>query len=108
VSYDDSFEALWHQQEFEVPDGSDSLCSYGQFFSEWATQLIADTEERHSIGAVNYAVLRLTHKYFEWRTVVPKYHRNRIGETGHGCIFHVFEAAYLKLKIVGLALQPPL
>jgi len=107
MNYDRNFHELWNQAEFEVPEHSEPLCSYAEYFSEYAAQVVADVEAHRSLISVNQGVLRMTHKYFDWRTVVPKSHRNRIGDTGHRCIFHVFEAAYLKLKMLELALQPP-
>ena len=101
-----SFRALWEQQEFEVPDAPDDLCEYAKQFAAWVAQVIADVEKNPSLVAVNHAFLYLVHKYFEWRVVVPRNHRNRMG-VGHTCIFHVFEAGYMKLRVIQLALQPP-
>ena len=109
MSFDDvSFEALWNQQEFEVPGVTEDLCIYAKHFSDWTAAIILNVEEIGTVIAVNQGVLRVTHQYFEWRTVVPKSHRNRIGELGHTCIFHVFEAAYKKLRIIELSIMPPL
>jgi hypothetical protein len=107
MSFDEHFAALWRQHEFDVPQVTDDRCVYAKHFAEWASQIIANVEQIATVVAVNQGVLRVTYKYFEWRTVVPKYHRNRIGEMGHTCIFHVFEAAFLKLRIIELAIQPP-
>ena len=105
--YDHHFEKLWDQQEFEVPGVTDDLCIYAKHFSEWTAGILVNVEEIGTGVAVNQGVLRITHQYFEWRTVVPKSHRNRISELGHTCIFHVFEAAYQKLRIIELSISPP-
>jgi hypothetical protein len=48
-------------------------------------------------------------KYFEWRSTVPKSHKNRIGETtSHLCIFNVWLEGYKTLRAVELSLTPPL
>lgn len=107
MTFDGRFEALWGKQEFEVPEPAESLCLYAKHFAEWATPVIANVEALCLPSAVNLGYLRILHKYFEWRVVVPKQHRNRVGEMGHTCIFHVFEAAYQKLKIIELSIQPP-
>lgn len=107
MSFERDFRELWEKQEFEVPGVTEDLCFYAQRYSEWTARTIANVEVAGSVVAVNQGMLRITQKYFEWRTVVPKSHRNRIGETGHRCIFHVFEAGYQKLKSLELALAPP-
>ena len=101
------FRVLWEQQEFEVPDAPADLCVYAQQYEAWMAQLIADVDKARTLGAVNVAFLHALHKYFEWRVVVPKSHRNRIGEMGHTCLFHVLEAGYIKLRTIQLSLQPP-
>jgi hypothetical protein len=67
-----------------------------------AVASIAQRSNDKGIVAVNQAYVRLITKYFDWRSAVPKAHRNRIGETGHTCIFHVFERAYHQLRVIEL------
>ncbi len=57
---------------------------------------------------INQRMLLLTKQYFEWRTVVPKSHKDRIGERSHVCIFHIFERSYHRLKVLELSLNPAL
>ena len=107
MSFDRNFRELWEQHEFEVPGVTEDLCFYAKRYSEWTAGILANVEAIGSVIAVNQGMLRITQKYFEWRTVVPKSHRNRIGEIGHTCIFHVFEAAFQKLRIIELSIVPP-
>lgn len=102
------FEALWnHVEDFEFTQER-SFCVFAQKFSEWAKELCAKAADDTSIVKINQAKILLVDKYFEWRSVVPKSHRSRVGMTGHFCIFHVFEQAYDGLRAFELALTPPM
>jgi hypothetical protein len=106
-----NFSSLWNAlEEFELPSDQPAVpsCLFAQKFSEWATELCAKVTREPGIVSVNQAKVLLLDKYFEWRSVVPKAHRNRIGKSGHVCIFHVFEQTYLTLKTVELSLTPPM
>lgn len=81
-------------------------CYYAARFLEWAETLCS--ENGWSVVAVNQAKVLLIDKYFEWRNSVPKTHRDRTGERGHFCIFHVFEHAYRKLRLKELSMTPPM
>lgn len=105
---DTQFEALWSQQEFELPDTKPTLCEYAQKFADSIAPLIEKAVAKGEIVTINQAVLLVTHRFFEWRAYVPKSHRNRVSEFGHTCIFHVFETAYQRLKLAELEMAPPM
>jgi hypothetical protein len=107
------FDQVWRSGEGFAPpapvvEPGPSICPYAQQFRLWAQELGADLGDRPTIVAVNQKKILLVDKYFDWRTVLPKSHRNRTGEHGHRCVWHVFEETYLQLKAVELALTPPL
>ena len=52
--------------------------------------------ERPTPPRLAAAKVVLTDDFFAPRSSVPKSHRNRIGEHGHKCIFHVFEKRFEK------------
>lgn len=109
MSSESSFESLWNRfEEFELPIEQPAICVYAQTLSEWTTELCANVARAPGIVAVNQSKVLLVDKYFEWRNAVPLSHRNRVGKIGHICIFHVFEKAYERLKVIELALTPPL
>lgn len=105
-----SFERIWQQaKEFDFStEEQSSLCPFAEKFSEWVRELGTKVTRDSSIVTVNQAKIMLIDKYFEWRAVVPKAHRNRIGVSGHHCIFHVFVQTYELLKAVELSLTPPM
>lgn len=104
-----SFEELWNRaEEFELPDAEAEICIFARKFSEWTRELCASSTQSASLVAINQAKILLIDKYFEWRSVVPKAHRNRMSGGGHICIFQVFEQAYITLRAVELALTPPM
>ncbi len=116
-----SFDDLWHRHEFELTDtqatvgpgleeGKRLLCGYAVKFSEWAEELCISAIERSSIVSINQAKVMLLDRYMEWRNFVPRRHRSltSIGANSHTCIFHVFETAYDRLKVVELSLTPPM
>lgn len=107
-----SFDLLWTRAgELELPAEQadpEDICVYAAKFSEWTTALCANVTQAPSIVGVNQSKVLLLDKYFEWRNAVPRSHRNRVGKLGHVCLFHMFERAYEHLKVIELALTPPL
>ncbi len=110
MSFDASFERLWHSHDFELPEEPPNLCVYAQKFQEWTQDLCIKVAQIPSIVSVNQFKVLLIDKYFEWRSFSPKRHRNYTGtaQGSHTCIFHVFETAYNRLKVVELSLTPPM
>lgn len=107
MSFDASFEWLWHSHDFELPEEQPNLCVYAQKFQEWAQELCIKATQNPTIVSVNQNKVLLIDRYFEWRSFSPKKHRNYTG-AAHTCIFHVFEMAYNRLKVVELSLTPPM
>jgi hypothetical protein len=102
------FQDLWPPNKVSLFEGDETLCGYAEHFLGWAEKLVANVTANPNSVAVNQAYLQLLHKYHEWRVTVPKNHRNRMNESGHTCIFHIFEGAYQALRAVELSLTPPL
>jgi ribosome-associated toxin RatA of RatAB toxin-antitoxin module len=101
------FESLWPLDKDSLFEGVEGLCDYAEAFLEWAEEVVADATTDSNLVAVNQAKVRLIDKYFEWRATVPKTHRNRVNDSGHACIFHVFEKTYQVLRATELSLRPP-
>jgi hypothetical protein len=102
------FETIWSRvDEFAVPKEAIKWCPYARKFAEWSATLVSTSQRPHLVE-VNQAKVLLLDKYFEWRSHVPKSHRDRVGPGGHRCIYHVFEQTYEKLKVIELSLTPPL
>lgn len=105
-----SFEQIWeraHEFQFSTEDDV-PLCPFAQQFVEWARELSSKVRAKPDLVTINQAKILLIDKYFEWRGIVPKSHRNRIGPGGHQCIFHVFEMTYQGLRAIELSLTPPM
>lgn|GEM_PF-3873397 len=105
-----SFEGLWHRHEFELPPPEEeqpNLCVYARKFNTWAEELCVGAIQTPTVVSINQAKVLLLDKYMEWRSFVPKRHRLYTGNA-HICIFHVFEGAYDRLKVVELSLTPPM
>jgi hypothetical protein len=109
---DGRFSDIWRgveEFEFKRPEEQPDWCVFAFAFSDWIERLNQEiVTDDPTVVAVNQAKVLLIDKYFEWRSIVPKNHRNRIGEVGHTCIFHVFEQGYERLRAIELALMPPL
>lgn len=99
------FSRLWPENQESLFDGDESLCDHAEDFSAWAEDLVAKVKTEPDQVAVNQAKVQLIDRYFDWRSTVPKSHRNRISETGHTCIFHVFEKTYQALRAIELSLK---
>jgi hypothetical protein len=95
--------------DFKLPEQEPELCEFAQFFNSWVEWLFDEIiSEKPSVIAVNQAKILLADKYFDWRTLVPKSHRNHISYRGHNCIFQIFVQAYDRIKLVELSLTPPM
>jgi hypothetical protein len=109
---DGRFSEIWkglEEFEFTRPEEQPDLCVFALAFSEWFDWLMHDiVTDEPTVIFVNQAKVLLVDKYFEWRNSVGKNHRNRIGEAGHTCIFHVFDQGYERLREIELALMRPL
>jgi hypothetical protein len=110
IDIEERIQEIWGEQGLlALP-----ICAAANQFQQWAAVLctevarIAQQSNDDGIIAVNQAYVRLITKYFDWRSAVPKAHRNCISETGHTCIFQIFERAYQQLRVIELSLTPPL
>jgi hypothetical protein len=100
------FESLWSEPaaaEEEPP----SLCRFAAQFQTWAEVLLNNALHKPTEVGINQAKILLVDKYFEWRSVAPRAHRDKMSANGHTCLWHVFEAAYLRLREAEIALIPP-
>src|SRR6266487_1546135 len=84
------------------------LCPFAESFSQWARELVTKTLTNPSLVSINQAKILLLDKYFAWRVVVPKRHRNINQASSHLCIFDIFCENYERLKVVELSLTPPM
>src|SRR5689334_4244347 len=107
------FEELVQQHDqftFERPDELEQgeLCAYARSFASWVKQTCQSALNPPSALSINQAMLLLLKKYFEWRDAVPHAHRNRAGNTGHVCVYHIFDRGYHRLRVAELVLTPPI
>ncbi len=101
------FESLWTEPgatEEERP----ILCRFAVAFQPWAETLVRPILQQPTLVGINQAKILLLDKYFEWRNIAPKGHRDKVSGAGHTCLWHVFEAAYTRLKEAELSLTPPM
>jgi hypothetical protein len=96
------------QLTFHLLETVEDCCEYAKHFHAWTKQVCEQASRSGDLVQLNQAKVRLLDRYFEWRVVVPKSHRNRTAEHGHLCVFHIFERAYQSLKIAELSLTGPL
>ena len=103
------YRAVWQEAEdFEFSPLSEqvNICTFAQKFSEWADDLCRAGEEP-TVVSITKAKVQLLDKYYEWRSFVPKNHKDRLGNRGHICIYQVFVQTYQRLRDVELSLTPP-
>lgn len=101
------FESLW-SEPVTAEEERPPLCRFAAEFQPWAEALLSNTLGKRSMIGINQAKLLLLDKYFEWRNVAPRGHRDKMSTTGHCCLWHVFEAAYNRLREAELTLTPPI
>lgn len=94
--------------EEEEPDPYANHCRFARIYGRWTAELLATyVYKEPSPVRLAQAKVLLVDSLVDWRATVPKSHRNRIGESGHFCIFHVFERAMHQIRLVQLTLTPP-
>lgn len=98
-------DALTLQREEVVEE--EEQCIYAQQYDAYLRIACQDALNNPTHLVLNECYLEMFKKFMEWRTVVPKSHRNRIGEKGHRCLFHVLEKYYQLLRLKELALPSP-
>ncbi len=104
-----SFYKMWNREaEFGLSSTEPQLCVFAREFSDWTRELCAAVTQSPNLVIINQSKVLLIDKYFDWRSVVPKTHRNRMSSENHICIFQVFEQAYVMLRAVELSLTPPM
>ena len=112
MSINDHLFSLWESTEnFRFSHNTDQvkLCVFARAFQEWIALLQRDIlTNTPSVITVNQAKVLLVDRYFDWLQNVPKNHRNRLGETGHTCIYQIFTRAYQHIRTIELSLVPPL
>lgn len=110
---DRGFAERWNRYasgEFGLPETEPPMCAYATRFEAWTAQLcrsLSSQPGQPTVEAIRYSRLLLVERFMEWRSAVPLSHRNRLGTTGHRCLFWVFEQAYELLKVAELSLSPP-
>lgn len=105
------FHSLWNNvEDLEVGDPTPNLCRFAENFTEAVETMFQTvvTNERNLIS-INQGMLLLQKLYWEWFNATPKRHRIHMSERGgHLCLFDVYRAAYERLKLLELAVTPPM
>lgn len=103
----DLFDKVWQQHaDFTFTEADEELCDYAAHFALWAESLYQETAEQPTLIDIYQGMYFLSRRYYEWRQVVPKSHRDRISERGHVCIFHIWERYFSQLMVLELSLAP--
>lgn len=108
---DIDFDSIWNRrvkftplpEERHIPE----RCPFAERYYSWAEPIMRNALTYATHVSINQALVQITKKYREWRNVVPKAHKNRIGEQGHICIFHVWDECCRALEAAELSLTPP-
>jgi len=104
-----TFERIWQQTQYvdvtlTPPASEDERCVFAKQYAAWAQQAYQALPDPPTVDEVHRVILLNTLKYFEFRGVVPKSHRDLVSDRGHSCIFHVFEETFQLLKFTILSL----
>lgn len=109
-SYLDEFWRRHDNFKFEIvaqAGAEEDVCLFAQQFKAWFQRTCQAAIDEPDLIAINQAKLRLIDHYFDLRSYVPRSHRNRMGERGHSCIFHIFERGYAALRLAEFNLAKP-
>jgi hypothetical protein len=110
-----AFEGIWSRyRDFAVSaPNRPKRCEFAEQFGAWTEELLAPIlmpGHQPTVEAIYRTKVLLADRYMEWRSTVPKSHRDRTapaGRGGHECIFAVFVGAYEQLRQAQLAVAPP-
>jgi hypothetical protein len=101
------------------PEPEPTYCAYAAKFKQQVEVLYASItaavrqdntnpeQSARAAVAIGQAKVLLVDAYFNWRTAVPKSHRNYTG-SGHICLWHVYEETYRTIRAAELCITPPL
>lgn len=102
-----SFQTMWREQEFELPEKEINFCPPAAQFHKWKEELIAGVSQNPTESNINFAKFQLQERYFAFFVSVPKLHQNHIGVRGnHTCLFQVYYQGYQSLHILSLTISP--
>lgn len=83
----------------------DNRCVHARLYEEYLTQACSEAFANPTHININEAYLDCYLKYMELRGLVPKSHRNCIGErASHRCIFHIMERYFCDLRTLEMML----
>jgi len=110
-TYDDNEEEVRNimrgEGNLEIPEDVIDFCEFARSFMEWGDKLL-DIKKEYTLISINQAKILLLDKFFEWYWYLPRSHRIRLNPRRHICIFQVFVPLYQRLKVIELAITPPL
>lgn len=110
-TYDDNEEEVLNIMKgvgnLEIPVDVIEFCEFARSFMGWGDQLFNDKKE-YTLISINQAKIHLIDKFFEWYWYLPRSHRIRLNPKRHICIFQVLVTLYQRLKVIELAITPPL
>lgn len=82
-------------------------CEYARSFAQWSVELVRTYGADDDMMRLAQAKVLLLDKYFEFRSYVPKVHKDRTAEKGHVCLYHVFVEAYRRIRMKEMTIAPP-
>lgn len=101
------FDDIKNRREAERKTPPATGCPPAIQFESWAAAHYQEVVDNPTAVGINVKILLFTKKYFEYRTAVPKAHRNHFGG-GHQCIFAVYETYIQRLLELERAITPAL
>jgi hypothetical protein len=92
--------------KFTLPEVALDMCEHAEEFKNWVDDHLRDLDLTDLV-TINEMILLLTLRYNDWYNRVSKPHRNRVGDRGHRCIFHVFMETLNHLANARTKVDPP-
>ena len=96
--------ALRSQADFRLDVKRRKVCPTAREFAAWSDRLYSHVIQEPKPQSVSLALRLLQDKYMELKSLVPNACKYHVRSTGHRCIYHVWNDAYLKLRSAELTL----
>lgn len=106
-----SFEQRWHRHDGVIlpslSEPEEKWCTYAKQYGDWIERISKDILDDPDFISLNQLKVRIGDRFFELFHSMPQVHRNRIGGSGHVCVFHVYERIHRIIMESQWSLMPP-
>lgn len=104
----EEFEAIWSSHTIDDIPNPKAPCQYANEFQGWASSQVEQAQYSPTQFLINEKMVIITKKYREYMRHIPEDHHILAKETGHKCVYAVWDKCCKTLEEAELKLTPQL